>query len=230
MIPDMTDLESWLKTRRKLMVITMIRDHSKMMVTTIEILERCMIHALEGKHDELDRSFDALKQKEKTADVLKKNIVAELTKGELPSSDREDLMRLTREINHVVDWINETGRILVEFNLEEAPDELKKMIPQIMNVVKSCVLDLDTCIEKLIDRKFQDALKAADQVERLEEEMDILHREARRNIAGFKTGQIEIGEAILISQLVESFENITDRCEDTCDLVRAIAVAAPITT
>ena len=226
----MTHLESWLKTRRKILVITMIRDHSKSMVTTTEILERCVNHALGGKHDELNKCFDGLQQKEKAADLLKKKIVAELTKGELPSSDREDLMRLAREINHVIDWVNETGRILVEFNLDDAPEEMKKMIPDIMRVVKSCVLDLDICIDKLIDRKFQDALKAADEVERLEEEMDYLHRQARRKIAGFKTGQVEIGEAILISQLVESFENITDRCEDTCDLVRAIAVAAPIIT
>jgi len=226
----MTHLESWLKTRRKILVITMIRDHSKSMVTTTEILERCVNHALEGKHDELSKCFDVLQQKEKAADLLKKKIVAELTKGELPSSDREDLMRLAREINHVIDWVNETGRILVEFNLDDAPEEMKKMIPDIMRVVKSCVLDLDICIDKLIDRKFQDALKAADEVERLEEEMDRLHRQARREIAGFKTGQVEIGEAKLISQLVESFENITDRCEDTCDLVRAIAVAAPIIT
>ncbi|HUV34639.1 MAG TPA: DUF47 family protein [Candidatus Desulfaltia sp.] len=226
----MTHLESWLKTRRKILVITMIRDHSKSMVTTTEILERCVNHALEGRHDELNKSFDVLQQKEKAADLLKKKIVAELTKGELPSSDREDLMRLAREINHVIDWVNETGRILVEFNLDDAPEELKKMIPDVMRVVKSCVLGLDICIDKLIDRKFQDALKAADEVERLEEEMDRLHRQARREIAGFKTGQVEIGEAILISQLVESFENITDRCEDTCDLVRAIAVAAPIIT
>jgi len=226
----MTQLESWLKTRRRILVITMIRDHSKSVVTTTETLERCVNHALEGKHDELNKSFDVLQQKEKAADLLKKKIVAELTKGELPPSDREDLMRFAREIDHVIDWVNETGRILVEFNLDDAPDEVKKMIPGIMRVVKSCVLDLDICIDKLIDTAFQDALKAADEVERLEEEMDRLHRQARREIAGFKTGQVEIGEAILISQLVESFENITDRCEDTCDLVRAIAVAAPIIT
>jgi predicted phosphate transport protein (TIGR00153 family) len=224
----MTQLESWLKTRRKILVITMIRDQSKSVVTTTETLERCVSHALGGKHDELNRSFDALQQKEKAADLLKKKIVAELTKGELPPSDREDLMRLAREINHVIDWINETGRILVEFNLDEAPEEIKKIVPDVMRVVKKCVLDLDICINKLIDRKFQDALKAADEVERLEEEMDYLHRQARRKIAGFKTGAVEIGEAILISQLIESFENITDRCEDTCDLIRAIAVAAPI--
>ena len=80
----------------------------------------------------------------------------------------------------------------------------------------------------LIERKFTDALKAADEVERMEEEMDQLHSQARREIGAFQIDSVEIGEAILISQLVESFENITDKCEDTVDLIRALAVAAPI--
>jgi predicted phosphate transport protein (TIGR00153 family) len=224
----MTHLESWLRTRRKILSITMIRDHSRSVVTTTEQLERCLNYALEGRRDALNKSFYVLQQKEKAADLLKKKIVAELTKGELPPSDREDLMRLTREIDHVIDWVNETGRILVEFNIDHAPDELKKMFPGIMKVIKNCVLDLDICIDNLIERKFQDALKAADEVERLEEEMDLLNRQARKEIGNFKTGSVEIGEAILLSQLVETLENIADRCEDTVDLVRALAVAAPI--
>lgn len=224
----MTHIESWLRTRRKILVITMIRDHSKSVVVTTEQLERCLNYALEGRHEALNKSFNVLQQKEKAADLLKKKIVAELTKGELPSSDREDLMRLTREIDHVIDWINETGRILLEFNVDHAPDELKKMFPDIMKVIKNCVLSLDTCLDNLIERKFQDALKAADKVERLEEEMDLLNMLARKEIGTFKTESVEIGEAILLSQLVETFENIADRCEDTVDLVRALAVAAPI--
>jgi predicted phosphate transport protein (TIGR00153 family) len=224
----MTHLESWLRTRRKILSITMIRDHSRSVVTTTEQLERCLNYALEGRRDALNKSFYVLQQKEKAADLLKKKIVAELTKGELPPSDREDLMRLTREIDHVIDWVNETGRILVEFNIDHAPDELKKMFPGIMKVIKNCVLDLDICIDNLIERKFQNALKAADEVERLEEEMDLLNRQARKEIGNFKTGSVEIGEAILLSQLVETLENIADRCEDTVDLVRALAVAAPI--
>jgi predicted phosphate transport protein (TIGR00153 family) len=206
----------------------MIQENSKSIVTTTKQLERCINHALEGNHSELNKSFKVLHHQEKAADIIKKRVIAELTKGELLSSDREDLMRLTREIDQVIDWINETGRILVEFRLIKAPDDLKKMIPDIMMVIKSCVRGLDTCINMLIERKFQDALKAADEVERLEEEMDQLHRKARREIGGFRVDTVEIGEAILLSQLIESFENITDRCEDTVDLIRALAVSRPI--
>jgi uncharacterized protein Yka (UPF0111/DUF47 family) len=95
-------------------------------------------------------------------------------------------------------------------------------------VITSCVIKLDDCIEKLTNRKFQDALKAADEVERLEEQMDGLYQMARRSISGLKTGTVEIGQAILLSDFMDALETITDRCEDSCDEVRVIAVTAPL--
>ena len=224
----MKPLESWLKTRRKVQAISMILDHSKATVMAIEQLERCVNYALAGKREDLMRSFEILQLKEKEADLLKRRIIGELAKGDLPVSEREDLMRLAREIDNVIDWINETGRILVEFNLKDMPDDIKKTTTEMIHVIKSCVIRLDDCIEKLTNREFQDALKAADEVERLEEQMDALYQRARRSLSTLTTGTVEIGQAILLSEFMDALETIADRCEDTCDEVRVIAVTAPL--
>ena len=224
----MKPLESWLKTRRKVLAISMILEHSKATVMAIEQLDRCINFALQGKREDLVRSFDILQLKEKEADLLKRKIISELAKGDLPVSEREDLMRLARQTDDVIDWINETGRILVEFNLRDMPDDIKKITVDISQVITSCVIKLDDCIEKLTNREFQDALKAADEVERLEEQMDGLYQMARRFISGLKTETVEIGQAILLSEFMDALETITDRCEDSCDEVRVIAVTAPL--
>ena len=224
----MKPLDSWLKTRRKVLAISMILEHSKATVMAIEQLERCINYALAGKREDLMRSFEILQLKEKEADMLKRKIIGELAKGDLPVSEREDLMRLAREIDNVIDWINETGRILVEFNLKDMPDDIKKNTTEMIHVIKSCVIRLDDCIEKLTNREFQDALKAADEVERLEEQMDALYQRARRSLSTLTTGTVEIGQAILLSEFMDALETITDRCEDSCDEVRVIAVTAPL--
>lgn len=224
----MKPLESWLKTRRKVLAISMVLEHSKATVMAIEQLDRCISFALAGKREELMRSFEILQLKEKEADLLKRKIVGELAKGDLPVSEREDLMRLARQTDDVIDWINETGRILVEFSLKDMPEDVKKTTIESAQVIKSCVIKLDDCIEKLTNREFQDALKAADEVERLEERMDGLYQQARRSIAGLKSGTVEIGQAILLSDFMDALETITDRCEDSCDEVRVIAVTAPL--
>lgn len=210
------------------MALSMVLEHSKATVMAIEQLDRCINFALQGKREDLVRSFEILQLKEKEADLLKRKIIGELAKGDLPVSEREDLMRLARQTDDVIDWINETGRILVEFNLKDMPDDVKKITGETSRVITRCVIKLDDCIEKLTNRKFQDALKAADEVERLEEQMDGLYQMARRSISGLKTGTVEIGQAILLSDFMDALETITDRCEDSCDEVRVIAVTAPL--
>jgi predicted phosphate transport protein (TIGR00153 family) len=217
-----------LKTRRKVLSISMVLEHSQATVMAIEQLDRCIGFALAGKRDDLLRSFDILQLKEKEADLLKRKIIGELAKGDLPISEREDLMRLARQTDDVIDWINETGRILVEFNLKDMPEDVKKTTIEMAQTIKSCVIKLDDCIEKLTNKEFQDALKAADEVERLEERQDGLYQQARRSIAGLKTDTVEIGQAILLSDFMDALETITDRCEDSCDEVRVIAVTAPL--
>jgi len=221
-------LESWLKTRRKVLAISMVLEHSKATVMAIEQLDRCINFALAGKREDLVRSFEILSLKEKEADLLKRKIIGELAKGDLPASEREDLMRLARQTDDVIDWINETGRILVEFDLKDMPEDVKELTVEISKVIKNCVIKLDDCIEKLTNREFQDALKAADEVERLEEQMDGLYQKSRRSIANLKIEIVQIGQAILLADFMDSLETITDRCEDSCDEVRVIVVTAPL--
>ena len=224
----MKPLESWLKTRRKVLAISMVLEHSKATVMAIEQLDRCINFALAGKREDLVRSFEILSLKEKEADLLKRKIIGELAKGDLPASEREDLMRLARQTDDVIDWINETGRILVEFDLKDMPEDVKELTVEISKVIKNCVIKLDDCIEKLTNREFQDALKAADEVERLEEQMDGLYQKSRRSIANLKIEIVQIGQAILLADFMDSLETITDRCEDSCDEVRVIVVTAPL--
>lgn len=221
----MKPLESWLKSRRKVQAITMIGDQSKDTVMAIEELERCISYAIQGKTDDLLRSFNVLALKEKEAGFLKKKIIAELSKGDLPSNEREDIMRLARAVDQVIDWINETGRILVEFDLNGMPEEIKNIIVDMIRIVKSCVIRLEVCVDKLISRKFDDALAEADRVERLEEEMDDLYKQGRGALNRIKSSDIEIGPAILLAQFIDAMENVTDRCEETIDEVRTISVS-----
>jgi uncharacterized protein Yka (UPF0111/DUF47 family) len=87
--------------------------------------------------------------------------------------------------------------------------------------VKDCVISLQRCINKIMTKP-EEALKAADDVERLEEQVDDFHEKAL-----ILLGKEEIqkaGTAVLISQLFEAMEMIADSCEDACDQVRVIMI------
>jgi predicted phosphate transport protein (TIGR00153 family) len=217
-------LESWLKSRRKVQAISMVREHSKVTMMAIEQLQRCISFAIQGERDELIKAFNILQQKEREADVLRRRIIDELVKGDLPATEREDLMRLAREIDWVIDWAHETGRILVEFNLQKMPEGIRGIAQEMVGVIGKCASKLDDCIEKLTNKSFPEALKAADEVEAFEEEVDRLYQRARGMINSLDDGRVPVGTAILLAQFMDALENTADRCEHTCDEVRVIAV------
>jgi uncharacterized protein Yka (UPF0111/DUF47 family) len=87
--------------------------------------------------------------------------------------------------------------------------------------VKECAFLLRECVNKMMTKP-EEALQAADAVEREEERVDNLHEKARRLLG--KEKMPNAGIAVLVSQLFEALEMIADSCEDACDHVRVIMV------
>jgi uncharacterized protein Yka (UPF0111/DUF47 family) len=87
--------------------------------------------------------------------------------------------------------------------------------------IKECAASLQKCVNKMMTKP-DEALQAADLVEREEERVDNIHEKARVLIG--KEDLPRAGVAILASQLFEALEMIADACEDVCDQVRIIMV------
>jgi uncharacterized protein Yka (UPF0111/DUF47 family) len=87
--------------------------------------------------------------------------------------------------------------------------------------VKECVVSVQKCVNSMM-AKPEEALQAADTVEREEEKVDNIHEKARILLG--KEDLPKAGIAVLVSQLFEAMEMIADSCEDVCDQVRVIMV------
>jgi len=202
----------------------LVVEHSKMTTLIVELLSKCIQAAIEDKREELERNFSLLEQKEREADVLRRRIIEELARGELPVDERVGLMRLGRQIDWITDWAHEASRILVLFELSRMPKQMQEVLLEMCSTVSECTKHLTDCVEKLMDGAIEETLKAADQVERLEEKVDKLHQNARSNLKDISTDGIRVGAIILLSQFTEAIENTADRCEDSCDQIRVMAV------
>jgi predicted phosphate transport protein (TIGR00153 family) len=158
---------------------------------------------------------------EREADVLRRKVMDEISTGELSPTDREDLMGLVKRVDMVADWNRESTRILGAIPMEYVPNTIKTEFSDMIKGVKACVISLQKCVNKMMTRS-EEALQAADEVEREEEKVDDIHEKARVLL-----GEEDIsraGVAVLISQLFEAMEMIADSCEDVCDQVRVIMV------
>ncbi|MGD0688947.1 MAG: DUF47 family protein [Candidatus Bathyarchaeia archaeon] len=217
-------LENWLLARRTVKAIGLVLEHSRMTTVTVELLGKCIQDAINGRQEELGKNFHLLEQKEHEADLLRRRIIEELARGELPSEDRVNLMRLGRQLDWITDWAHEASRILVMFDLSKMPKQIQDVLQEMCSTTTEATVHVTDTVQKLMDGKTDESLKAADQVERLEEKVDGLHQKSRGILKDIETDGIHVGSIILLSQFLEAVEHTADRCEDACDQARVMAV------
>ena len=217
-------LESWLLARRTVKAMGLVLEHSRTTTVTVELVGKCIQDAINGRKEDLDKNFHLLEQREHEADVLRSRIIEELARGELPPDDRVNLMRLGRLLDWITDWAHEGGRILVMFDLSKMPNQIQDVLVEMCSTTTEATIHVTDTVEKLMDGNLDASLKAADQVERLEEKVDGLHQKARGILKDIETDGIHVGSIILLSQFLEAIENTADRCEDACDQARVMAV------
>lgn len=195
-----------------------------MTTSAVELLSKCIQNAIDGKIDEHHRNFNYLEEKEREADSLRRKIIQELARAELPVDERRGLMRLGRQIDWITDWAHEASRILVLFDLSQMPMHTKDVVLEMCTAVTDCTIKVTDCVQKLMDGKLDESLAAADEVERIEEQVDKLYQKAHSNLKDIQTNGIHVGSVILLAQFLEAIENTSDRCEDSCDQARVMAV------
>jgi len=217
----LSELIKWFEKRRETKAIAMLQCHLALTVGAVEDLDKAVKAAVENQQKEMQRHAERVASNEKEADRLRRKVMDEISRGELSPTDREDLMNLVKRVDMVADWSRESTRVLAAVPMNQVPKTLQKASIAMLERVKECTISLQRCINKIMTKP-EEALKAADNVERLEEQVDDLHENAL-----ILLGKEEIqkaGTAVLISQLFEAIEMIADSCEDACDQVRVIMV------
>jgi predicted phosphate transport protein (TIGR00153 family) len=212
----------WFEKRRETKAIISMQRHLATTISAVEDLERAVKAAVSGNEKEEKAAIDRVTSAEKEADRLRRVVMTELARGELPPTDREDLMHLMKRVDMIADWSRESTRILNATPMQDVPETLKKAAVQMAEGVRECAATLRKTINSMTEKPEEEALKAADEVERLEEKVDDLFEESRQLLA--KEEKLKVGAAILMNELFEAIELAADACEDACDQVRVIVV------
>lgn len=217
----MSELIKWFEKRRETKALVTVQQHLALTTGIIEDLEKAIMAAIKNDGKEMQKCIERVTKSEREADKLRRKVMDEISKGELPPDDRVDLMDLVKRVDMVADWSRESTRVLAAIPMAYVPNSIKNEFIEMVKGAKECTVSLQKCVNKMMTKP-QEALQAADDVEREEEKVDDIHEKARALL-----GKEEIpraGIAVLISQLFEAIEMIADACEDACDQVRIIMV------
>ena len=217
----MSELIKWFAKRKETKALTTVQRHLALTTGIVEDLEKAIRAAIKGDLKEMQTCIERVANSEKEADRLRRNVIDEISTGELSPTDREDLMDLVKRVDMVADWSRESTRILGAIPMEYVPTPIKDASIEMVVSVKQCTISLQKCVNKMMTRP-EEALQAADAVEREEEKVDHIHEKARILLG--KEDVLRAGIAVLIGQLFEAIEMIADSCEDACDQVRVITV------
>jgi hypothetical protein len=217
----LSELLKWFEKRREIKAITIMRQHLATTMSAVEDLEQAVKASVSGDEEKTKVLINRIISAEKEADRLRRSVMIELAGGELPPTDREDLMHLMKRVDMVADWCRESTRILNATPMQDVSESLKNATVQMVEGVRECATALRKSINSMAEKP-EEALKAADEVERLEEKVDDLFENSRRLLA--REEGLKIGVAILMNELFEAIEMAADACEDACDQVRVIVV------
>ena len=217
----MSELVKWFEKRRETKALTTVQRHLALTMGIVEDLDKAIAAAIRNEEKEMRKCVERVASSEKEADTLRRKVMDEISKGELSATDREDLMDLVKRVDVVADWSRESTRILGAIPMTEVPKSIKDEITIMVNSVRECASSLQKCVNKMMTKP-EEALQAADAVEREEEKVDDIHEKARILIG--REDLPRAGVAVLISQLFEAIEMIADSCEDACDQIRIIMV------
>lgn len=217
----MSELIKWFAKRKETKALETIQRHLALTTGIVEDLEKAVRAAVENDLKEMQRCIERVANSEKEADSLRRREMDEISAGELSATDREDLMNLMKRVDMVADWSREATRILRAIPMNYVPISIRDESIEMIMSVKECTVSLQKCVNKMMTKP-EEALKAADDVEREEEKVDDLHEKARILLG--KEDIPRAGVAILVAQLFEAIEMIADSCEDACDQIRVIMV------
>ncbi|MDW8062302.1 MAG: DUF47 family protein [Nitrososphaerota archaeon] len=214
-------LIGWLYGKRKSRLTSSVVKH-------LELANRCVEDISEATHRALNDEdpsgiLELLNEREREADSYRRSIIYELSRSELTAEDKDDLSHLVKRVDMIADYARGAGRILAILpRLERLPVELKSCISDMVELLVKCSQATRRCVETLLEDK-EEALRYADRVEEVEEEVDEAYGRCRRLVAD-SSDNLPAAHLIFLSQFLDALENTADSCEDTVDQVRVIAI------
>ncbi len=216
-------LSSWVGKRRESKAVELMQIHLSLTTRAVEELEKTVEHKVKGQTELANKSIARISRMEEEADGLRREIALELTRGQVPPLERDDLLHLSRDIDWITDWSKESALLLAVAPVERLPERLTNKAIEMTRVVKETAIAVRECVNHL-NKEPREAMKLADSVEALEERVDSLYTEIRGMYPTIDFEKVNPGEVYLIGELFDAIENITDWCENTIDQVRIIAV------
>ena len=160
----------------------------------------------------------AVQKWEHEGDAIVHAMEEALAKTFVTPIDREDLQRLSSELDTVLDLTNGAIRACTMLGVEEATEPMK----QLVTILVECTHRIDVVIPKLRRHQYHDIVNCTRELRKIEKEADTVYREAISSL--FKDSSVDAKKLIREKTVLEDLENAVDQCDSIGDILANLAI------
>lgn len=174
-----------------------------------------LLRSMFAEPERLDHFTAAIKVVEHEADAITHEVALRLDRSFVTPLDREDIYRLTQELDTVVDLIDGTARRATMFRLKES----KPYAEQLAAILEQSIEALEMSVREVKDRR--NVARHSLDVKRLEEQGDMVYSDAIRDLFDGSPDPIEV---IKWKEVYDTLEEALDRCKTAAILLESISL------
>ena len=224
----MSDLFKWFQSRNEESAINKTLVHMQKVLECIVEYEKGLTFFIKERNIDLAlKVFFRVDELEHQADNIRRNILQMLSKAELPSIIRENLMHLVKRIDDVANAANASARLLISMKHKDfldLGDEILNDVLEMGHLSVECVKNLNQMVDALLKAEEAEIQKLGQEVNLLEHKVDEKRYAINRNLVS-NNPNINPFSAITIHNCISALEAISDSCEEVADYIIMLTVA-----
>ena len=216
-------MERWFVKRRKNKILEIAYRQMTAALDSVNDLERAIKAVLDKDGRTARRTIERLFQVEEEIDGLRRTVFEELTKGTLPPQEREDIMRLVKNLDVMADYVKDSARDVLVLMDVDVPEELWKAFHDMSCNIVSTAAVLRESLRNLSENPSM-ARAMSEKVEDEENKVDRKHLEIKSLLLKYGD-KVNPAALVILKDLLNSMEEAADSCADTGDYIRILTVS-----
>jgi uncharacterized protein Yka (UPF0111/DUF47 family) len=194
---------------------TLLLRHSALLTEAAQTFKSFLAQLEDLSEDEIKKRLWLLKDIELRADEMETTIVDELHKTFITPLDREDIHKLTAQIDDAIDGIDATARKIGTFHIKKASSRVCRF----SDFIVESSLELETLLGLLESKSFTYA--SIERIHQIENQADDLFYECMADLFAKEDNPIKIFK---LKELYESLEGVVDSLDKVATSIRGIVV------
>jgi len=155
---------------------------------------------------------------EHAGDALVHGLEEALAKTFVTPIDREDLQKVSAELDDVLDLTNGAARVCVLFGVTRPTQPMMDLVDKLVE----CTLVLKTAVPLLRKHKYSELIEAVRVIKGLEKEADTIFRDAIGRL--FHDDAVDAKKLIREREVLDDLEKAVDHCDHVASTLANLAV------